>query len=180
MHKILLRTLNKRITCSKFLALIKNSLKAGFVEDGKFHESNLGIFQGNITSPILNNIYLHDLDLFMLSLCESFNKGKSHRKNPVYRNILYKISKLDDTSKIKALRRDLWKVCSKDPLDPDFKRLLYTRYVDDFVVGVVGSRKDAVDIQKKIRNFLTTNLKLTLSEEKTLITQFSKNFIFFF
>jgi group II intron reverse transcriptase/maturase len=178
-HKILLRTLNKRITCSKFLALIKNSLKAGFVEDGKFHESNLGIFQGNITSPILNNIYLHDLDLFMLSLCESFNKEKYRRKNPVYRNILYKISKLDDTSKIKALRRDLWKVCSKDPLDPDFKRLLYTRYVDDFVVGVVGSRKDAVDIQKKIRNFLTTNLKLTLSEEKTLITQFSKNFIFF-
>jgi group II intron reverse transcriptase/maturase len=178
-HEILLKLLKRRISCSKFLALIKNSLKAGFFEDGKFKEANVGLFQGNITSPILNNVYLHELDLFMAELCASFNKGKTRRKSPIYRRISYLMGKETDPQSIKKLRRELWKVDSKDPLDPNFKRLYYIRYVDDFVVGVVGSRKEAADSQEKIRSFLLDNLKLTLSEEKTLLTRFSKDFIFF-
>lgn len=146
---------------------------------GKFHESNVRIFQGNVTSPILNNIYLHELDLFMSSLCDSFNKGKTRRKSPIYRAITYQMSKLSDSKKVKDLRRKLWKVNSKDPLDPNFKRLYYIRYVDDFVVGVIGSHKDTIIIQEKIRSFLANDLKLTLSEDKTFITRFSKNPILF-
>jgi len=71
-HKILMNLLKKRITCPKFLSLIKNSMKAGYVEKGKFFESNIGLFQGNITSPILNNIYLHELDLYMDGLNQPF------------------------------------------------------------------------------------------------------------
>ena len=178
-HGTLLKLLKRRISCSKFLALIKNSIKAGFFEDGVFKESNIGLFQGNVTSPILNNVYLHELDVFMAELCDSFNKGKTRRKCPIYRRILYLMEKETDSGAIKKLRRELWKVDSKDALDPNFKRLYYVRYVDDFVVGVVGSRKEAVDIQEKVRVFLLDNLKLTLSEEKTLLTRFSKDFIFF-
>lgn len=178
-HRILLKTLRKRIICSKFLALIKNSIKTGFVEKGEFHKSNLGIFQGNVTSPILNNIYLHEFDAFMASLCNSFYKGKSRRKSPVYRKLQYEMEKLSDVSKIKKLRRKFWEVDSKDPLDPNFRRVYYTRYVDDFVIGIVGSRKDAVEVQEKIRNFLAVNLNLNLSKEKTFITHFSKDPIFF-
>jgi len=178
-HDILLNLLSRRISCQKFLALIKNSLKAGYVVDGKFKESNLGIFQGNVTSPILNNIYLHELDLFMSDLCNAFKKGKSRRKNPAYRKISYLMEKETDPIAIKNLRRKRWKLDSKDPFDPNFKRLHYVRYVDDFVVGVVGSRKEAVEIQEKIRVFLLDNLKLNLSSVKTLITHFSKDFIFF-
>ena len=178
-HKILLKLLKRRISCSKFLALIKNSLKAGYLEDGKFKQANLGLFQGNVTSPILNNIYLHELDIFMAKLGDSFTRGKSRRKSPIYRRFSYLMEKETDSQKIKNLRRERRKVDSKDPLDPSFKRLYYIRYVDDFVVGIVGSRKDAVDIQEKIRVFLLNDLKLTLHEEKTFITQFSKNFISF-
>ena len=39
---------------------------------GKFFESNIGLFQGNITSPILNNVYLHELDLYMDGLINFF------------------------------------------------------------------------------------------------------------
>jgi hypothetical protein len=145
----------------------------------KFYPSNLGLFQGNVTSPILNNIYLHEFDLFMSSLMNSFNKGKIRRKSSIYRKIQYEMSKLDDPKKIKILRRKLWKVNSKDPLDPNFKKLYYVRYVDDFIIGVIGSRKETVEIQEKIKIFLKNNLKLTLNDKKTSITQFSKSPILF-
>ena len=173
-HKILLNILKKRIDCSKFLSLIKNSIKTGFKENKKFYQSNRGLFQGNVTSPILNNIYLHEFDLFISSLMESFYKGKKRRKSPIYRKIQYEMSKLNDTKELRALRRKLWQVDSKDPMDPNFRRLYYVRYVDDFVVGVIGSYKNTLDIQEKIRIFLKNTLKLTLNEKKTFITNFSK------
>ena len=178
-HGILLSLLRKRISCAKFLALIKNSIKAGFVEDGTFKESNKGLFQGNVTSPILNNVYLHELDVFMDRLCAEFFSGSQRRKSPVYRKIQYWIEKAADVMRKKKLRRELWQVQSKDPFDPNFKRLYYIRYVDDFVVGVVGSRKDTVDIKKKVKRYLEENLKLILNDEKSLVTHISKTPISF-
>lgn len=178
-HKVLMKLLRRRIGCDKFLSLIKNSIKAGYVYKGDFIESDVGIFQGNVTSPILNNIYLHELDLFMASLSDSFIKGKARRKSPVYRKLQYEMGQLNDVSQIKRLRRELWKTPSKDPRDPNFKRLHYVRYVDDFVVGVVGSREETVEIQNRIKRFLWDELKLVLNDEKTFITHFSKQFISF-
>ena len=178
-HDILLSLLRKRISCAKFLALIKNSIKAGFVEDGSFKESNRGLFQGNVTSPILNNVYLHELDVFIDGLSEEFTTGNWRRKSPVYRQIQYWIERTTDVIQKKKLRRELWRVPSKDPFDPNFKRLYYIRYVDDFVIGVVGSREDTADIKKKVKRFLEENLKLILNDEKSLITHFSKTPISF-
>jgi retron-type reverse transcriptase len=178
-HEILLKLLRRRASCSKFLALVKNSMKAGCFEDDTFTEFNVDLFRGNVGSPILNNIYLHELDVFMKNLCDDFRKGKKRKKSPAYQKILHLIDKETDVDSIKKLRRLLWTVNSKDPLDSNFKRLHYVRYVDDFVIGVVGSRKEAVEVQNKVRGFLLDNLKLTLSQEKTLITQFNKSFIYF-
>lgn len=178
-HKVLMKLMRRRICCSKFLALVKNSITAGYMYKGDFIHSDVGIFQGNVNSPILNNIYLHELDLFMESLSKSFDKGKSRKASPVYSKLLYKKSKLDDVNQIKRVRRELWKIPSKDPRDPNFRKLVYVRYVDDFVVGIIGSREEAVDVRNKIRNFLKDELKLNLNEEKSLITHFSKNFISF-
>lgn len=178
-HKVLMKLMRRRIGCSKFLALVKNSITAGYMYKGDFIDSDVGIFQGNVTSPILNNIYLHELDLFMESLSNSFNKGKSRRVSPAYDALRYKMSKLDDVNQIKRARRELWKIPSKDPRDPNFKKLVYVRYVDDFVVGIIGSREEAVDVRNTIRNFLKDELKLNLNEEKSLITHFSRNFISF-
>lgn len=162
-HKILLDILKRRIGCSKFLALIKNSVKADFKEKKKFYQSNRGLFQGNITSSIIHNIYLHEFDLFISSLMKSFEKGKHRRKSPIYRKIQCEMSKLTSPKKLKTLRRKLWKLYSKDPMDSHFRRLYYIRCVDDFVVGVIGSHKNTLDIQKKIRIFLKINLKLSLN-----------------
>jgi group II intron reverse transcriptase/maturase len=178
-HKILLSLLRKRISCEKFLILVKRSIKAGFIEDGIFKESNKGLFQGNVTSPILNNIYLHELDVFMDGLCKDFTLGESRKTPSLYRNIQYRIEKTTDMKFKKKLCRKLWQIHSKDPMDPNFKKLFYVRYVDDFVIGVVGSRKDAADTKMRVKCFLEEDLKLILNDEKSLITQFSKTPIFF-
>jgi group II intron reverse transcriptase/maturase len=180
-HEILLNLLRKRINCDKFLSLIKRSLKAGFIEDGKLFLSNKGIFQGNIISPILNNIYLHELDLFMESVSESFNTGnKSRRKSHIFKRLSYAIGKaMGNIPLQKKLRKERWQFGSKDPFDPNFKRLYYVRYVDDFVVGVVGSREDTIKIKDKIEEFLKSELKLILNSEKSVVTNFSKNPISF-
>lgn len=155
-------------------------MKAGYVEKGKFFESNIGLFQSNITSLILNNVYLHELDLYMDGLINFFHLGKRRKKNPEYRRFQHLMEKADDdSSKIKSFRKQRRKVNSKDPFDCGFKRLRYVRYVDDFVVGVIGSHEDTVELEEKIRMFLKNELKLTLSSEKTLITHFSKQHITF-
>src|SRR5262249_46821778 len=46
----------------------------------------------------------------------------------------------------------------------------YLRYADDFLLGFIGPKNEAVDIRDRLREFLERGLKLTLSEEKTLIT----------
>lgn len=107
-HKTLLNLLSERIVCLKFLALIKKSIKAGYMEDKKFVASNKGLFQGNFSSPILNNIYLHQLDLFMFKLVESYNKGRYSRKSSDFRRVGYQTKKpVRDFSKWFKLRKEL-------------------------------------------------------------------------
>src|SRR5436305_9756947 len=59
---------------------------------------------------------------------------------------------------------------SKDVNDPDYRRLRYVRYADDFLLGFIGPRSEAEEIKQQLRKFLQEKLKLELSEEKTLIT----------
>ena len=55
-------------------------------------------------------------------------------------------------------------------MDEGYRRIKYVRYADDFIIGVIGSKSDCEAIKEDIKNFLGEKLKLTLSEEKTLIT----------
>jgi hypothetical protein len=50
----------------------------------------------------------------------------------------------------------------------------YIRYADDFVVFVRGSIKDAKFIQSNIKDVLKTNCRLELIQEKTVISNISK------
>jgi hypothetical protein len=59
---------------------------------------------------------------------------------------------------------------SAAPCDPDYRRLRYVRYADDFLLGFVGPAEEAREIRDRLGMFLEQRLKLTLSKEKTLIT----------
>ena len=178
-HKTLLSLLKKRISCEKFLALIKRSIKTSFVENRILKKSSKKLFQKNITSSLLNNIYLHELDVFMNALCNEFTTSKIRKNSRFCRNISYEIKKTTEVEKEKKFRGKLWQVQSKDLINSNFKKLFYVRYANDFVIGVIGSKEDAIGIKKKVKCFLKKNLKLILSDEKSLITHFSKTPITF-
>lgn len=178
-HSILLGLLSKRISCDKTLTLIKRGLKAGFIDLGIFTRTKLGTPQGSILSPILCNIYLHELDLFLLQLKIKFDTGTSRAKNPQFRKLQYKLSNLKSPLEKKLVRRDLWKVHSLNPLDPSFCRIHFVRYADDFIVGVTSSHEVALEVKNMIKEFLCNHLKLNLNELKTQITHIREKDIFF-
>nr|UPG23335.1 hypothetical protein J4W40_000330 [Escherichia coli] len=47
--------------------------------------------------------------------------------------------------------------------------MYYIRYADDFVIGVISSKKDAEHISRQVRNFITTSLGLEVNEARPRI-----------
>jgi len=180
-HDTLLRILSKRITDKRFLHLIGQFLKAGYVEDWKYHQTFSGVPQGGTLSPVLSNIYLDELDRAMVAISASFNQGKRRKAtrehhsltNAIY-NAKKKARKTGNWSTYKALKQKQLKTEATDPLDPGYRRLHYIRYADDFLVGIHGSKADAEEIKGKLEVYLRNELQLELSPEKTLITNTKK------
>ena len=183
-HNVMINLLRKRIKDERFLRLIRKFLNAGYMEDWVYHKTYSGTPQGSIISPILANIYLDELDKYMRKYAEKFNKGDERKRTTEYRRIEVQRGKLakmlkectDKTvryeiiGQIKALEMERRDVPVYEPMDDSYKRLQYVRYADDFLIGVIGSKADCAAIKEDIKNYLSEELKLELSEEKTLIT----------
>lgn len=78
------------------------------------------------------------------------------------------------TEEIREIDREKLTIPYSDPFDTSFKRLQYVRYADDFLVGVIGSKEDAIAIKEQVKAFVADTLMLELSDEKTLITHSEK------
>ena len=59
---------------------------------------------------------------------------------------------------------------SQDPYDPGYRRLRYTRYADDHLLGFIGPKAEAEQIKDQLATFLRDELKLELNPDKTLVT----------
>ena len=120
------------------------------------------------------NIYLNELDRFAEdTLIPTYRKGKRRADNPEYTSIRTQLAaarRRADLAEVKRLTCARRKLMAVAPCDPDYRRLRYLRYADDFLLGFVGSRKEAEEIRQRLSEFLEQELKLTLSVEKTLIT----------
>jgi group II intron reverse transcriptase/maturase len=194
-HEVLVKLLEKRIDDKRFIKLIKLMLKAGYVEKWTFHNTYSGTPQGGVISPLLSNIYLHEMDMYMKSMKTGFNKGKRRKPQKdyhsmsgmIYRQRLaldkYASSNEADRSIIReqkdhidALINERRKFKSRDPFDSGYRRLLYCRYADDFVVGIIGSKAEAEWIYERMKSFLEKTLKLNISDRKSGISHFGKGF----
>ena len=173
-HKVLLEILGENIQDNRFLRLVSSLLRAGYLEDWKLNATFSGTPQGSVVSPILANVYLDRLDRFVEGvLLPDYNRGRQRRQNPEYRRTFRQIERLRKTgrgSEVASLRQHLRTLPYGDTHDPDYRRLRYIRYADDFLFGFAGPKDEADEIKARLGRFLRDNLKLELSDAKTLVT----------
>ncbi|MFE5655615.1 reverse transcriptase domain-containing protein [Streptomyces sp. NPDC056517] len=173
-HQVLLSILGEKIHDQRFLRLVRNMLKAGYLEDWKWGATLSGAPQGGVASPVLSNIYLHKLDEFVDKvLVPEYTRGKRRARNPAYlelQNLLAKARRRGDRVQARALRQRMVSLPSADPNDPAYRRLRYIRYADDHLLGFTGPKAEAEQIKQRLAQFLRDELRLELSQEKTLIT----------
>lgn len=188
-HDVLVGILRERISDDRFIRLIRKFLKAGYVEDWKFHNTYSGTPQGGIVSPILANIYLDKLDKYVKEYIRHFDMGTKRRPGKESNDLanerkrtVRKLKKIKDgtekaalVARLKAIEQERAAFPSGDEMDGSYRRLKYIRYADDFILGVIGSKEDALRIKEDIKSFLSESLALELSEEKTLITHTGKS-----
>ena len=173
-HKVLLEMLGENIHDNRFLRLVSNLLRAGYLEDWKHNATYSGTPQGGVVSPILANVYLDRLDRFVEGvLLPDYNRGRQRRRNPEYRSINERMVRLRKAGRGKeaaSLRPLLRSLSYGDTHDPDYRRLRYIRYADDFLLGFAGPKSEAEEVKARLGTFLRDNLKLELSDTKTLVT----------
>src|SRR4249920_2246442 len=173
-HEILLRILAEKIHDQRFLRLIRNMLKAGYLEDWEYRDSLSGGPQGGVVSPILSNVYLDKLDKFVeQELIPQYTRGNRRKCNPEYDRIQYQLArarKRGDRAAARDLEKQLRSLPASDPMDPGYRRLKYTRYADDHILGFIGPKAEAEEIKAKLAKFLRETLGLELNQQKTLIT----------
>jgi group II intron reverse transcriptase/maturase len=173
-HQVMLTILAEKIHDNRFLRLIRNMLEAGYLEDWEYHPTLSGCPQGSVVSPVLSNIYLHKLDEFIeQELIPHHTRGTARRRNPEYSRLEYRLGKSRKSGDRAAARRLLKQkreIPAGDPADPGYRRLTYTRYADDHILGFAGPRAEAEQVKAAIADFLRETLKLELNDAKTLIT----------
>jgi group II intron reverse transcriptase/maturase len=183
-HNVMIDILRERVSDERFLRLVRKFLKAGYVEDWKFRKTYSGTPQGGIISPMLANIYLDKFDKYIKVYAANFRKGERRNVNPDYwrmnnkknwlkhklQNASTKQERKDLVAQLADLTKEQLRIPHKDSMDPNFRRLQYVRYADDFLISVIGSKAEAEKIKSDIAEYMSQTLKLELSEEKTLVT----------
>ena len=173
-HEVLLAPLAEKIHDNRFLRFVAHLLKAGYLEDWRYHATLSGVPQGAVVSPVLSNVYLSRLDQFVeTTLLPQYNRGTRRRPNPAYthlQNQAYRLEHTGHRTQARPLRQQQWTLPASDPSDPAFRRLHYVRYADDILLGFAGPRSEAEAIKAQLTTFLRDSLKLELSQTKTLIT----------
>ena len=183
-HAVLVGLLNNKIKDARITKLIYKFLKAGYLEDWQYHKTYSGTPQGGIISPLLANIYLHELDKFVMKLKSEFDTPGVGQITPEYRELHNEIKRLSYRlmkvtgeerklvlAEYKLKRQKLMSIPCTAQTD---KKLKYVRYADEFLIAVKGSREDCQWIKSKLAEFIGDELKMELSEDKTLITHSSK------
>lgn len=172
-HDILLSLISKKVDDGRVIELIRRFLKAGYMEDCSFKESELGSPQGGVLSPLLANIYLNELDKFVGGLEAEYERGTDRRPNPEYQKLDARRRRAITSRQIEdavAWKKAMKQIPTTDVMDSNFVRVRYVRYADDWCVFIIGSKALAMEIKDRIEAFLKESLHLELSPTKTHVT----------
>ncbi|CDZ76367.1 Group II intron-encoded protein LtrA [Legionella massiliensis] len=157
-HRLLMKSLRKRIKDNRLLTLLWKFIKSGHVEKNLFCAAHEGVPQGGVLSPLLSNIMLNEFDKWL----EEKYLNKKTRKDRWAWNF-----RIRQQSPITIKENRQWKPA-----------VAYCQYADDFVLIVKGTKKHAEMIREESREFLEGKLKLTFNMHKTHITHVDDGFVF--
>lgn len=190
-HHILENLLKNHFNEARLIHLYWKFAKAGYVEWDKnkktFVNSEKGVPQGSIISPLLSNLILNSFDSVIEEIIKEYNNKSEGIKpsitNPEYHKLTMRISRLNKKIiKLRSTNQDFLpekrefislirkrrNLKSLKP-NPDYVKIKYVRYADDWLIGVWGNKEKALQL-KNIAARALSDLNLELSTEKTLIT----------
>ena len=201
-HEIIIREVERKVKCKRTIELIKGYLRAGYIEKtgeperkGNFSgalngfkglkglknynneevvRTKEGVPQGGILSPLLSNIVLHKLDMYMERLKKRFDKGSCREQEKEYVRINGRMRyyrKIGREGVVRVLRKKRDNLKGTNQMDDKYKRLMYVRYADDFIVLVSGTLREARIIRDEIKNALKVYCGAELNTEKSIITR---------
>ena len=183
-HAVLVGLLNKKVKDARIIKLIYKFLKAGYMENWQYHNTYSGTPQGGIISPLLANVYLHELDKFVMEMKTEYDKPRDRKETIEHKDLRTKVAKIrrhikksEGVEKQQLLKelKETRAIMLKTPHTPQTDKVIkYIRYADDFLISVKGSREDCQWIKSELTEFISNTLKMELSDEKTLITHSSE------
>ena len=190
-HEVLIHIIERRINDPRFIRLVRKLLKSGILEEKRVLWSDIGIPQGSIVSPILINIYYHELDEFIQTLVVKYQlsvKKRNTLRSKEYKSIGYRIYKVRTKTKghdphsieRKKLEKKMRRLQVKRLSIPSLRNrtivpsIEYVRYADNWMIGVAGDKSLALKIKKEVRDFILTTLKQTIYPVETVITDLRK------
>jgi len=188
-HDILISLLQKKLNDQETVDLIKKFLKVGYIDiynlANRERYKEEGIPQGTIISPLLANVYLHELDEFVKDTL--FKEYTIEKKKPLNKKAQYYLnSTFKKTNSIIQEFPELEKIIPKikiiDNCKNFYKKLYYVRYVDHLLLGSLMSKEDCKKIIFKINNFLKKKMCLELNLDKceiNLVQKTTTNFLGF-
>ena len=149
-HRLLMRKLWRiGIHDKRVLKIISQMLKAGYIENDLFHDTDEGTPQGGILSPLLSNIYLNDFDWYIGRCYMEPHRQCKHKCN--------------DTRRLK------WA-----GITPKYN----FRFADDWVI-LTSTEQEAERLKRELTKYFRVRMKLELSQEKTFVTDLRKDGIRF-
>lgn len=190
-HSVLVNIMEKRIGDPRFIRLVWKLLRCGVLDQERMKYSKTGVPQGSIVSPILANIYYHELDTLVQQLQVKYVTNPGKQKSPAYKSLEYQILKLGKEMKhhaphsperrtlakeLKSLRQERLKTPS---LKETAIRIEYVRYADDWMIGISSKKTFASFIKKKIGLFINEDLKQVIHPTKTSITDLRAGHVHF-
>lgn len=174
-RNILISRLKLKVRDQRLFEILSKLLQANIISPTDIWNESYGIPQGNILSPILSNIYFHDLDVYIeKEIIDRYKKGTKATQCLDYQRAISftKEEKKANLTKRKQIarrkRRDAHKAGLRyTKIDGNFIRIKYVRYADDFLIGVRGPKTLVQKIFQSVTFFLKSTLQLNLNEEKS-------------
>jgi retron-type reverse transcriptase len=153
-HELIRSTLSEPIHDGRFINLIRQLLNAGYLQEWKFNRTLSAVPQGCVVSPILSNILLHKLDqLVETVLIPHYTRGVKRQRHPEYKHLMGQAEKhhrKGEKQQAAMYRKQGQSLPSVDTHDPDFRRLRYCRYADDWLIGFIGSKAEMQEIKLQL------------------------------